>query len=87
MENIIGIIIAAISATGAVTVQHFLNSWKAKRQGRLDEAQRIADDRDKMRRERDQERRCKHEWEAAFHRLRLEAIQAGVPDEKTRPPQ
>lgn len=79
MEDITGIIIAIISAAGGVTAKYFLDMWRDARRGRLDQAQKIADQRDTARRERDQERRCKQEWQFAFQLARITAVKYGAP--------
>lgn len=86
METWVGIIIAIISSTGGVTVTKLIDGWRDARRGRLDEAQRIAAERDKLRQERDQERRCKHEWQYAYHRARIAAAQHGVPADQIPDP-
>lgn len=73
-----GIIIALISATGGIVVQHFLRSWKEARRGRLDEAQKIADERDAARESHDRERHKRMEWRSLAYRIQLAAIKAGV---------
>lgn len=80
MENdAVALVIALISATSGVLVKHFLDRWRDARGRKLDEAQRIAA-------RLEESRKCIREWEAAFHRLRIEAIRHGVPESYTRAP-
>lgn len=88
-ESIVNLVIAVIGTVGGVMAKHFSDRWKEARGRRLDEAQRIAEQRDKSIKDRDAARdevgrlrRCKQEWEAAFHRLRIAAIRHHVPDEE-----
>lgn len=60
------IIAASITAVGGVLVTRFFDAWKQARQGRKDEAQRIADERDKLQGELRRVYALKRRWIAAL---------------------
>lgn len=86
LEAVVSIVTVVITALGTLVVKHFLDGWKESRKGRKDEAQRIAHRLDDALREVEDVKVYKRDLEAAFHALRIRAIQEGVPDDEIHVP-
>lgn len=76
------VVTALITVAGTILgyiIKGAVDGWHEARKGRKDEAQTIAEERDRLRRERDSERHRAHRWADRFWQVRQIAIQHGIP--------